>query len=73
MLYKKTGEYAERIIFVTFVQMAEAAANFLHAHIRRELKLALNRGKRYSWGYPAIPGGRSSKGLCALTDRRAWG
>jgi 5-methyltetrahydrofolate--homocysteine methyltransferase len=37
------------------VQMAEAAADYLHAHIRRELGLAAERGKRYSWGYPAIP------------------
>jgi 5-methyltetrahydrofolate--homocysteine methyltransferase len=37
------------------VQMAEAAADYLHAHIRRELGLSPDRGKRYSWGYPAIP------------------
>jgi 5-methyltetrahydrofolate--homocysteine methyltransferase len=37
------------------VQTAEAAADYLHAHIRRELGLADNQGKRYSWGYPAIP------------------
>ncbi len=37
------------------VQMAEAAADFLHNHIRRELNLAPDQGKRYSWGYPAIP------------------
>lgn len=37
------------------VQMAEAAADYLHAHIRRELGLEHERGKRYSWGYPAIP------------------
>ena len=35
--------------------MAEATANYLHAHILQELKLPPNRGKRYSWGYPAIP------------------
>jgi len=37
------------------VQTAEATANYLHEHIRRELDLAENQGKRYSWGYPAIP------------------
>jgi 5-methyltetrahydrofolate--homocysteine methyltransferase len=37
------------------VQMAEAAANYLHVHIRRELGLEKEQGKRYSWGYPAIP------------------
>ena len=37
------------------VQTAEAAAEYLHGHIRRELGLAEEQGKRYSWGYPAIP------------------
>lgn len=37
------------------VQTAEAAADYLHQHIRRELGLAPDQGKRYSWGYPAIP------------------
>jgi 5-methyltetrahydrofolate--homocysteine methyltransferase len=37
------------------VQTAEATADYLHNHIRRELGLAENQGKRYSWGYPAIP------------------
>ncbi|MBG0771853.1 MAG: hypothetical protein H0S82_09090, partial [Anaerolineaceae bacterium] len=30
-------------------------ANYMHEHIRRELGLDPERGKRYSWGYPAIP------------------
>ncbi|HSV85593.1 MAG TPA: methionine synthase [Levilinea sp.] len=37
------------------VQMAEASAEYLHNHIRRELGLEARQGKRYSWGYPAIP------------------
>jgi 5-methyltetrahydrofolate--homocysteine methyltransferase len=37
------------------VQTAEATANYLHEHIRRELGLGEDQGKRYSWGYPAIP------------------
>jgi 5-methyltetrahydrofolate--homocysteine methyltransferase len=37
------------------VQTAEATANCLHEHIRRELGLGEEQGKRYSWGYPAIP------------------
>ncbi|MBX3048405.1 MAG: methionine synthase [Anaerolineales bacterium] len=37
------------------VQTAEATAEYLHRHIRRELGLDAKRGKRYSWGYPAIP------------------
>src|SRR5688572_15776809 len=37
------------------VQAAEATANYLHQHIRRELGIGESQGKRYSWGYPAIP------------------
>ena len=37
------------------VQTAEATADYLHEHIRRELGIAPDQGKRYSWGYPAIP------------------
>jgi len=37
------------------VQTAEATAEYLHRHIRRELGLSDDQGKRYSWGYPAIP------------------
>jgi 5-methyltetrahydrofolate--homocysteine methyltransferase len=37
------------------VQTAEATAEYLHRHIRKELGLAPGQGKRYSWGYPAIP------------------
>ncbi|HEY9153186.1 MAG TPA: methionine synthase [Anaerolineales bacterium] len=37
------------------VQTAEATADYLHQHIRRELGLGEEQGKRYSWGYPAIP------------------
>jgi 5-methyltetrahydrofolate--homocysteine methyltransferase len=33
----------------------KAAADYLHDHIRRELGLDPTQGKRYSWGYPAIP------------------
>ncbi|HEY3313272.1 MAG TPA: methionine synthase [Anaerolineales bacterium] len=37
------------------VQAAEATAEYLHQHVRRELGIPAGQGKRYSWGYPAIP------------------
>lgn len=37
------------------VQTAEATAEYLHRHVRRELGIPEGQGKRYSWGYPAIP------------------
>jgi 5-methyltetrahydrofolate--homocysteine methyltransferase len=37
------------------VQTAEATAEYLHQHIRREMGIPEGQGKRYSWGYPAVP------------------
>jgi len=37
------------------VQLTEAAAAWTQARIRSELGLPAHQGKRYSWGFPAIP------------------
>ncbi len=37
------------------VQAAEATATYVHQHVRRELGIGAEEGKRYSWGYPACP------------------
>ncbi len=53
---QQAGDYSEAYYTHGLaVQTAEAAAEYLHRHIRRELGLAPGQGKRYSWGYPAIP------------------
>ncbi len=53
---QEAGDYAEAYYFHGLaVQTAEATAEYLHHHIRRELGLPEGQGKRYSWGYPAIP------------------
>ncbi len=53
---QEAGEYSEGYFgHGLAVQMAEATAEYLHRHIRRELGLKPGQGKRYSWGYPAIP------------------
>ena len=50
------GDYSEAYFTHGLaVQTAEATADYLHEHIRRELGLGEEQGKRYSWGYPAIP------------------
>jgi 5-methyltetrahydrofolate--homocysteine methyltransferase len=50
------GDYTEAYyLHGLAVQTAEATAEYLHRHIRRELRLPEGQGKRYSWGYPAIP------------------
>ncbi len=54
--YQEASDYSEAYFTHGLgVQMAEATAEYLHRHIRRELGLAEEQGKRYSWGYPAIP------------------
>ena len=53
---KRPNDYSEAYFTHGLaVQTAEATAEYLHRHIRRELGLAIEQGKRYSWGYPAIP------------------
>ena len=50
------GDYSEAYFTHGLaVQTAEATADYLHGHIRRELGIGEEQGKRYSWGYPAIP------------------
>ncbi len=51
-----SGDYSEAyFLHGLAVQTAEATAEYLHQHIRRELGIEEGQGKRYSWGYPAIP------------------
>jgi 5-methyltetrahydrofolate--homocysteine methyltransferase len=50
------GDYDDMLRVHGFAtQMAEATAEYIHAHIRRELGLGPEQGRRYSWGYPACP------------------
>jgi 5-methyltetrahydrofolate--homocysteine methyltransferase len=51
-----SGDYDDMLRVHGFAtQMAEATAEWLHARIRRELRLGEDQGRRYSWGYPACP------------------
>ncbi len=50
------GEYSEAFFLHGLsVEAAEATAEYVHQHIRRELNIAPEQGRRYSWGYPACP------------------
>jgi 5-methyltetrahydrofolate--homocysteine methyltransferase len=52
----KGGDYGEGYYLHGFgVRLAEAGAEYVHRLIRRELGLPVNRGLRYSWGYPSCP------------------
>ncbi len=53
---QSADNYSEAYFFHGLaVQAAEATANFVNRHVRRELDIPDNRGLRYSWGYPACP------------------
>jgi 5-methyltetrahydrofolate--homocysteine methyltransferase len=50
------GEYTEAFYSHGLsVEAAEAVAEWMHRHVKKELGLPGNRGKRYSWGYGACP------------------
>jgi 5-methyltetrahydrofolate--homocysteine methyltransferase len=50
------GEYSERyFIHGLSVQSAEGTAEWLHQKVRADLGIGPHQGRRYSWGYPAIP------------------
>jgi 5-methyltetrahydrofolate--homocysteine methyltransferase len=50
------GEFAEQLyVHGLGVQAAEGLAEWLHSEVRRGLGIALDQGRRYSWGYPACP------------------
>jgi 5-methyltetrahydrofolate--homocysteine methyltransferase len=53
---QNAGDYTEAYFTHGLaVQTAEATADYIHQHLRRELGIPVDQGKRYSWGYPAIP------------------
>src|SRR6266566_5134745 len=53
---QEAGNYAEAYYTHGLaVQMAEGLAEYTNRVFRQELGLDTQRGRRYSWGYPAIP------------------
>jgi 5-methyltetrahydrofolate--homocysteine methyltransferase len=50
------GEFAEQLyVHGLGVQTAEGLAEWLHATAREMLGIDAAQGRRYSWGYPAVP------------------
>jgi len=50
------GEYAEQLfVHGLGVQTAEGLAEWLHYEARGMLGIPVTQGRRYSWGYPAVP------------------
>ena len=53
---EREGEFAEQLFTHGLgVQAAEGMAEWLHWRARRDLGIPETQGRRYSWGYPAIP------------------
>jgi 5-methyltetrahydrofolate--homocysteine methyltransferase len=53
---ERDGEFAEQLFTHGLgVQTAEGMAEWLHWRVRCDLGLPATQGRRYSWGYPAIP------------------
>ena len=53
---ERAGDYAKGYFLRGLASStAEALAELSQRRIRRELGLATDQGKRYSWGYPACP------------------
>ncbi len=53
---QQAGDYAEAYFTHGLgVEMAEGLAEYTNRLVRQELGLEGQRGRRYSWGYPAIP------------------
>jgi 5-methyltetrahydrofolate--homocysteine methyltransferase len=50
------GEFAEQLfVHGLGVQTAEGLAEWLHSRAREMLSIPATQGRRYSWGYPAVP------------------
>ncbi|HEX5226659.1 MAG TPA: methionine synthase [Bryobacteraceae bacterium] len=65
--WKHSGEFFKaHAIQALALETAEAAAAWLHARIRRDWGLDAERGKRYSFGYPACPDLDNQRGIWKL-------
>ena len=66
---EREGEFAEQLfVHGLGVQAAEGLAEWLHARVRRELGIAGEQGRRYSWGYPACPDQSEHEKVFRLLD-----
>jgi 5-methyltetrahydrofolate--homocysteine methyltransferase len=66
---EREGEFAEQLfVHGLGVQSAEGLAEWLHARVRRELRIDPDQGRRYSWGYPACPDQSEHEKVWRLLD-----
>jgi 5-methyltetrahydrofolate--homocysteine methyltransferase len=68
------GEFAEQLfVHGLGVQTAEGLAEWLHGRIRDDLGIAPTQGRRWSWGYPAVPEQSEHEKLFRLLDAQQIG
>ncbi|MCW2993804.1 MAG: methionine synthase, partial [Conexibacter sp.] len=66
---EQDGEFAEQLfVHGLGVQTAEGLAEWLHAKVRSDLGIGETQGRRYSWGYPAVPDQSEHEKVDALLD-----
>jgi 5-methyltetrahydrofolate--homocysteine methyltransferase len=66
---ERDGEFAEQLfVHGLGVQTAEGLAEWLHAKVRSDLGIPDVQGRRYSWGYPAVPDQSEHEKVDALLD-----
>ena len=71
---QEAGDYDDMLRVHGFAtQMAEATAEHLHQRIRRELRLADDQGRRYSWGYAACPDLQDHEALFGIVPAQEIG
>jgi 5-methyltetrahydrofolate--homocysteine methyltransferase len=68
------GEFAEQLFTHGLgVQTAEGMAEWLHARVRADLGIPATQGRRYSWGYPAVPDQSEHEKVYRLLDAPSIG
>jgi 5-methyltetrahydrofolate--homocysteine methyltransferase len=71
---EQEGEFAEQLYTHGLgVQVAEGMAEWMHSIIRRDLGLPSGQGRRYSWGYPAVPEQSEHEKLFRILDAQSIG
>jgi 5-methyltetrahydrofolate--homocysteine methyltransferase len=66
---ERDGEFAEQLFTHGLgVQTAEGMAEWLHWRVRADLGIPATQGRRYSWGYPAIPEQAEHEKVANLLD-----
>ena len=66
---EQEGEFAEQLFTHGLgVQTAEGLAEWLHWRIRQDLGIPETQGRRYSWGYPAVPDQSEHEKVDTLLD-----